>query len=55
MFNKISSFNVQSDKNNSWNNVFVAQPDSLKENLAGKVFVLAEFSNKKNEGEKMKA
>lgn len=53
MFNKISSFNVQSDKNNSWNNVFVAQPDSLKENLAGKVFVLVEFSNKKNEGEKI--
>jgi len=53
MFNKISSFNVQSDKNNSWNNVFVAQPDSLKENLAGKVFVLGEFSNKKNEGEKI--
>lgn len=53
MFNKISSFNVQSDKNNSWNEVFVAQPDSLKENLAGKIFILAEFSSKKNEGEKI--
>ena len=53
MFNKISSFNVQSDKNNSWNEVFVAQPDSLKENLAGKIFILAEFSGKKNDGEKI--
>ncbi len=53
MFNKISSFNIQSDKNNSWNEVFVAQPDSLKENLAGKIFILAEFSSKKNDGEKI--
>lgn len=53
MFNKISSFNIQSDKNNSWNEVFIAQPDSLKENLAGKIFILAEFSSKKNDGEKI--
>ncbi|MBN2854568.1 hypothetical protein JXK06_03510 [Patescibacteria group bacterium] len=53
MFNKISSFNIQSDKNNSWNQVFVAQPDSLKENLAGKIFILAEFSGKKHDGEKI--
>lgn len=53
MFNKISSFNIKSDRNNSWNDVFVAQPDSLKESLAGKIFVLAEFSGKKIEGDKI--
>ncbi len=53
MFNKISSFNIRSDKNDHWNDVFVAQPDALKENLAGKVFLLAEFFGKKNQGEKV--
>ncbi len=53
MFNKLSSFNIKSDNHNFWNEVFVAQPDSLKESLAGKVFVLAEFSNRKNEGQKI--
>ena len=53
MMNKISSFNLKSDSNNSWSEVFVAQPDSLKESLAGKIFVLAEFSSKKNDGEKI--
>lgn len=53
MFNKISSFNIRPDKTNSWNNVFVSQPDSLKESLAGKIFILAEFSGKKIEGDKI--
>lgn len=51
MFNKISSFNIKPDKANSWNNVYVSQPDSLKESLAGKIFILAEFSGKKIEGD----
>lgn len=53
MTNKISSFNLKSDSNNAWSEVFVAQPDSLKESLAGKIFVLAEFAGKKNDGEKI--
>lgn len=53
MFNKISSFNIRSEKNDHWNDVFVAQPDALKENLAGKVFLLAEFFGKKNQGERV--
>jgi len=50
MYNKIAPIILNAGKNASFSDVFVAQPDSLKENLAGKIFILAEISAKKNEG-----
>ena len=51
MYNKIAPIILNAGKNASYSDVFIAQPDSLKENLAGKVFVLAEINSKKNEGQ----
>lgn len=50
MFNKLSSFVLNSNKSNGLSEVFVAQPDAQKERLAGKIFLLTEFSGRKNEG-----
>lgn len=53
MYNKIASIILNSGKAAGLNDVYVAQPDTLKENLAGKVFVLAEISGKKSEAKKI--
>lgn len=53
MYNKISSIILNSGKSSGFSDVFVAQPDSLKEGLAGKFFVIAEIGAKKNEAKKM--
>ena len=50
MYNKIVPVILNTGKNASFSDVYVAQPDSLKENLAGKIFILAEINAKKNEG-----
>lgn len=50
MYNKIAPIILNAGKNASFSDVYVAQPDSLKENLAGKIFILAEINAKKNEG-----
>ncbi|MDP2943991.1 MAG: hypothetical protein Q8N57_00215 [bacterium] len=52
MYNKISSIILNSAKAAGLSDVFVAQPDTLKENQAGKIFVLAEIGGKKIEGRK---
>jgi len=53
MYNKIASIILNSAKTASLSDVFVAQPDALKENLAGKIFVLAEIGGKKTDGRKI--
>ncbi len=53
MYNKIASITLNSAKAAGLSDVFVAQPDSLKENLAGKIFVLAEIGGKKTETKKI--
>lgn len=53
MYNKISSIILNSGKSSGFSDVFIAQPDSLKEGLAGKVFIVAEIGAKKNEAKKI--
>ncbi len=53
MYNKIAQIILNSGKINGVSDVFVAQPDALKENLAGKIFVLAELDGKKSDGQKV--
>ncbi len=53
MYNKIASIILNTGKANGVSDVFISQPDSLKEGLAGKVFVLAEIGGKKNEGRRV--
>ena len=53
MYNKIASVILNSAKAPGLSDVYIAQPDSLKENLAGKIFVLAEIGGKKSEGRKI--
>ena len=53
MYNKIASVILNSAKAPGLSDVYVAQPDSLKENLAGKIFILAEIGGKKSEGRKI--
>ncbi len=53
MYNKIAPIILNSGKANGLSDVFVAQPDSLKETLAGKIFIIAEISGKKTEGRKI--
>jgi hypothetical protein len=53
MYNKIASIILNSSKAAGLSDVFVAQPDALKENLAGKIFVLAEISGKKIEAKRV--
>lgn len=51
---KIASLILNSGKiPNTINRVFIAQPDALKENLAGRLFVLAEIKGKRAESEKI--
>lgn len=54
MHYKIASLILNSGKApNTINRVFIAQPDALKESLAGRLFVLAEIKGKKIESEKI--
>lgn len=53
MYNKTASIILNSAKTAGLSDVYVAQPDSLKENLAGKIFILAEISGKKTDGRKI--
>lgn len=53
MYNKISSLILNSGKASGLADIHVAQPDSLKEELAGKAFIIADLSLKKNEGRKV--
>ncbi|MFZ4632496.1 MAG: hypothetical protein ACOYL8_04865 [Patescibacteria group bacterium] len=53
MYNKISSIILNSGKANGFSDVFVAQPDSLKESLAGKIFIIADIGGKKSDGLKV--
>lgn len=54
MYNKIASIILNSGKNQHYaSEVFVSQPNSEKEKLAGKIFVLAEIEGKKNESQKI--
>ena len=53
MYNKISSIILNSSKSSGFSNVFIAQPDSLKEGLAGKAFVIAEIGAKKTDAKKI--
>lgn len=53
MYNKIAPIILNSGKTNGLSDVFVAQPDSLKETLAGKIFIIAEISGKKTDGRKI--
>ncbi len=54
MRNKISSFLINSANSKGLSDIYVAQTDALKESLAGKIFVLAEFSGgKKSEWKKI--
>lgn len=51
---KIASLVLNAGKaQNTINRVFIAQPDALKENLAGRLFVLAEINGKRAEAEKI--
>ncbi len=52
MYNKISSIILNSAKAVGLSDVYIAQPDALKESQAGKVFILAEIGGKKSEGQK---
>lgn len=53
MYNKIASLILNSGKASGLSDVFIAQPDALKENLAGKLFILAEIGGKKTDGRKI--
>lgn len=53
MYNKTASIILNSGKAEGLSDVYVAQPDALKENLAGKIFVLAEIGGKKSDGRKI--
>ncbi len=53
MYNKISPIILNSGKANGVSDVFISQPDALKENLAGKIFVLAEIEGRKNDSRKI--
>lgn len=54
MYYKISSFTLNTGKHqNGSREVFIFQPDAIKENLAGKLFLLAEIDGKKNDVKKV--
>lgn len=56
MHYKIASLILNAGKTpNTINRVFIAQPDALKENLAGRLFVLAEIKGRRVESEKILA
>ncbi len=54
MYHKISSLMLNLGKSSSGHReVFVAQPDNVTENMAGKVFILFELDTKKSEAKKI--
>ncbi|MDD3285454.1 MAG: hypothetical protein PHG95_02365 [Patescibacteria group bacterium] len=54
MYYKISSLILNTGKHqNGSREVFIAQPDAIKEGLAGKLFLLAEIDGKKNDAKKV--
>lgn len=54
MYYKISSLVLNAGKHqNGSREVFIAQPDAVKEGLAGKLFLLAEIDGKKNDTKKV--
>jgi len=53
MYNKTAQIILNSGKASGLSDVYLAQPDSLKENLAGKVFVLAEIGGKASDSRKV--
>lgn len=53
MHNKIASIILNSAKAAGLSDVYVSQPDAVKENLAGKIFLLAEIAGKKTDGRKI--
>ncbi|MFA6416883.1 MAG: PP2C family serine/threonine-protein phosphatase [Patescibacteria group bacterium] len=53
MYNKIAQIILNSGKGVGASDVFVSQPDANQENLAGKIFILAEIGGKKSDGEKI--
>ncbi len=44
---------MNSGKSNGLSDVYIAQPDSLKESLAGKIFIVADIAGKKTDGRKV--
>lgn len=54
MYYKIASILLNNgQKNGCASDIFIAQPDAYKENLVGKLFVLAEIESQKNEAVKI--
>ena len=53
MYNKIAPIILNSGKASGASIVFISQPETQKEKIAGKLFVLAEIASKKSEGEKI--
>lgn len=53
MYNKIASLILNSGKAAGVSDVYVAQPDALKENLAGKIFILGEIGDRKSEARRI--
>jgi len=53
MYNKIASLILNSGKATGVSDVYVAQPDALKENLAGKIFILGEIGDRKSEARRV--
>ncbi len=53
MYNKIAPIILNSGKTPGASTVYISQPDSNKEKLAGKTFLLAEIGGRKNEAEKI--
>ena len=53
MYYKIARLILNTAKTLGMSDVYIAQPSSLKENLAGKVFILAEIGGKPNDARKI--
>jgi len=47
MSNKIAGFTLNSSQKNLCSEFYIAQPDGVKENLGGKLFLLLQADNKK--------
>lgn len=50
---KIAQLNIAPKNQNSRFDIFVAQPDAIKENLAGKIFILVEIKDKSSQALKI--
>ncbi len=53
MYHKIAQISLNSGQSSGLSEVYVAQPDAIKENLAGKIFILAEIGGRKSDGRKL--